>query len=184
MPLLKTRSGASAGLALALGLATASHATTPKPPYAFLAQAVPIDLDADEPAANLEDTDTAVTDVADDGTPVLTARMAMPEGVDATCRAAANLSNGGDEGTIVACSHGGDTGDQRVAPSLAVDESTRDGALHPPDVSGLPGCIGPCITIRFGHVPPPVYYIDLASIPEAPVGSDAWKIGKGLMRAR
>jgi len=142
-----------------------------------MSKAVPIDLYDDAPS-DLPD------DLAADDATTLTARVTMPAAEDTACRAAANLSNGGNEGTIVVCSHGGDTGDQRVAPSQAVDESTRDGALHPPDVSGLPGCIGPCITIRFGHVPPPVYYIDLASIPEAPVGSDAWKIGKGLMRAR
>ena len=171
MPSFKTLSGASTAVALAV--AVASPATADEPSYPFLDKAVPIDLSPSYP----EDRPP------DDGTPVLTARITMPEREDEACRAAANQSNGGHAGTIVACSHGGDGTNQRVSPSKSVDESTRDGALHPPDVSGLPGCLGPCITIRFGHAPPPVYYIDLSTIPEAPEGSDAWKISKGLMRA-
>ncbi|QDK33492.1 hypothetical protein [Sphingomonas sp. IC081] len=126
--------------------------------------------------ANLEDTD------------VLTAHAAMPDttagAVDDACRAAARASNDGNDGTIVVCSHGGDGTSQRVPTSKSLDESTRTGAAYPPDVGHLPGCLGPCITIPFGRVPEPVYYIDLKSIPEAPKGSDAWKIGQGELRAR
>ncbi|MEJ2456796.1 MAG: hypothetical protein P8Y58_01070 [Novosphingobium sp.] len=65
-------------------------------------------------------------------------------------------------------------------------EALDDGRLHAPDVSGLPNCSpgsrNGCIGI--GSVPPPVYMIDLSSIPEAPAGSDADKIAKGEMRAR
>lgn len=118
---------------------------------------------------------------------VLTAHANLPDPrggpVDDACLDAASASNGGDSGTIVVCSHGGDGTSQRVPASRSVDDSTRTGALHPPDVSTLPGCLGPCITIPFGHVPPPVYYIDLSTIPEAPKGSDAWKIGQGELRA-
>jgi hypothetical protein len=125
-------------------------------------------------------------DLTDD-TDVLTAHASVPDPkggpIDDACLDAARASNGGNEGTIVVCSHGGDGNGQRVAASKSVDESTRTGALHPPDLWDLPGCIGPCITIPFGRVPPPVYYIDLASIPEAPKGSDAWKIGQGELRA-
>ena len=123
-----------------------------------------------------------------DDTDVLTAHAAMPDAtgsaVDDACREAARASNGGNEGTIVVCSHGGDGTDQRVPLSKSLDESTRTGAAYPPDVGHLPGCLGPCITIPFGRVPEPVYYIDLKSIPEAPKGSDAWKIGQGELRAR
>lgn len=123
-----------------------------------------------------------------DDTDVLTAHAAMPDAtggpVDDACREAARASNGGKDGTIVVCSHGGDGTNQRVPASKSLDESTRTGAAYPPDLWDLPGCLGPCITIPFGHVPEPVYYIDLKSIPEAPKGSDAWKIGQGELRAR
>jgi hypothetical protein len=36
---------------------------------------------------------------------------------------------------------------------------------------------------HFGSVPPPVYYIDVTKLPEAPPGSDADKIAKGEMDA-
>jgi hypothetical protein len=125
-------------------------------------------------------------DLAEDAD-VLTAHANLPDAkggpVDDACLDAATASNGGDSGTIVVCSHGGDGTSQRVPASKSVDESTRTGALHPPDVSTLPGCLGPCITIPFGRVPPPVYYIDLSTIPEAPKGSDAWKIAQGELRA-
>lgn len=120
-------------------------------------------------------------------TDVLTARVGMPAAqggpADDACRAAARASNGGNTGTIVVCSHGGDGTSQRVPPSKSVDQSTNTGVPRAPDVSGLPGCLGPCITIPIGRPPPPVYYIDLKSIPQAPKGSDAWKIGQGIQRA-
>jgi len=59
--------------------------------------------------------------------------------------------------------------------------ATRGGAPTPPDVYGGPSCDRGCI--RGGYAPPPVYYIDLSKIPEAPPGSDADKIAKGEMRA-
>ncbi|PNU01947.1 hypothetical protein [Novosphingobium guangzhouense] len=121
-----------------------------------------------------------------DDTDVLTAEVSVPSPhggpVDNACLNAARASNGGNDGTIVVCSHGGDGVSQRVPASQSVEESTRTGALHPPDLWNLPGCLGPCITIPFGKVPPPVYYIDLKSIPEAPKGSDAWKIAQGELR--
>jgi hypothetical protein len=42
---------------------------------------------------------------------------------------------------------------------------------------GKPGCI------QGGWAPPPVYYIDVTKLPEAPPGSDADKIAKGEMEA-
>jgi hypothetical protein len=64
---------------------------------------------------------------------------------------------------------------------------TNDGRLTPPDVAGngifkgkptMGGMclIPPCAT-------PKAYMIDLSSIPEAPVGSDADKIAKGEIKA-
>ncbi|MGF7155310.1 hypothetical protein [Novosphingobium gossypii] len=125
-------------------------------------------------------------DLSDD-TGVLTAHASIPDPrggpVDDACRAAASAGNKGDTGTIVVCSHGGDGNSQRVPPSKSVDESTRTGVPRAPDFSPPSSCMGPCITIPFGRAPPPVYYIDLSSIPEAPKGSDAWKIGRGELRA-
>lgn len=132
------------------------------------------------PAGKDDPVDLAETDV-------LTAQANLPDSkggpVDDACLAAARASNGGNDGTIVVCSHGGDGVSERVPASRSLDESTNTGDLRPPNVSRLPGCLGPCITIPFGRVPPPVYYIDLSTIPEAPKGSDAWKIGQGEIRA-
>ncbi len=36
---------------------------------------------------------------------------------------------------------------------------------------------------HFGWAPPPVYYVDVTSLPEAPEGSDADKIAKGEAKA-
>jgi hypothetical protein len=60
------------------------------------------------------------------------------------------------------------------------DTARKTGQWVPPDVSGLPKC-GVCI--RGGWAPPPVYYVDVTRFPEAPVGSDAWKIAHGEMPA-
>jgi hypothetical protein len=71
----------------------------------------------------------------------------------------------------------------RVAPGDDDPDprSTRGHGLTPPNVSGAPNCTQVCI--RGGYAPPPVYYIDLSKIPEAPPGSDADKIAKGEARA-
>ncbi|WP_285020055.1 hypothetical protein [Novosphingobium sp. fls2-241-R2A-195] len=155
----------SALTALALACLASAPAAAAGSAYGPTGSEVPIDLD---------DTD------------VLTAHVGLPDPkggpIDDACRDAARASNGGNDGTIVVCSHGGDGTSERVPTSKSVDESTRNGALHPPDLWNLPGCLGPCITIPFGRVPEPVYYIDLKSIPEAPKGSDAWKIAQGDLR--
>ena len=72
----------------------------------------------------------------------------------------------------------------RIPPSNDGDpdpRSTRGHGLTPPDVSGAPNCTQMCM--HGGYAPPPVYYIDLSKIPDAPAGSDADKIAKGEMRA-
>ena len=56
--------------------------------------------------------------------------------------------------------------------------STNDGLPRAPrfdrgSCKGQPGCVS------FGSVPPPVYYVDVKDLPEAPVGSDAQMIGDG-----
>ncbi|MBT0666863.1 hypothetical protein HT136_00580 [Novosphingobium profundi] len=132
-----------------------------------------------------EETEAPAATAAD--APTLSARVTMPSSgpvpVDEACRAAANASNGGHPGTVVACFHGADGESQRVPHTDKDDTGTHLGDARPPDMNTLPGCLGPCITIPLGKVPEPVYYIDLASIPEAPKGSDAWKIGEGTLRA-
>ena len=63
-------------------------------------------------------------------------------------------------------------------------KSTRNGVPRAPDLDDL-NCKthprGPCFS--FGRAPPPIYYIDLSKIPEAPPGSDADKIAKGEIPA-
>lgn len=86
-------------------------------------------------------------------------------------------------GDIVVCAERPDefrmpsTGDSDPNSKQALD----DGRLHPPDVAGG-GIFKGKPTMGFGKVAAP-YIIDLSSIPEAPKGSDADKIGKGEMRA-
>ncbi len=136
-------------------------------------------------AAGPADPQSAQAAAAD--APTLSASVTVPDSkpgpVDEACRAAANESNGGHPGTIVACFHNGDGESQRVAHTGKDDTDTHLGDARPPNLGTLPGCLGPCITIPLGKAPEPVYYIDLKSIPEAPKGSDAWKIGQGTLRA-
>ena len=94
-------------------------------------------------------------------------------------------AEGGDN-DIVVCARE-DSAQWRVRSSRETDplsrESLRDGLPRAPQLDrgsckGQPGCmIG-------GWVPPPVYYIDLKAIPEAPAGSDADKVAKGEMADR
>ena len=94
-------------------------------------------------------------------------------------------AEGGDN-DIVVCARE-DSAQWRVRSSRETDplsrESLRDGLPRAPQLDrgsckGQPGCmVG-------GWVPPPVYYIDLKAIPEAPAGSDADKVAKGEMADR
>ncbi len=92
--------------------------------------------------------------------------------------------SGGEE--IVVCAP--DHGEQwRVPPTSETDPMSHaalyDGLPRAPQLDrgscrGQPGCmIG-------GWAPPPVYYIDLKAIPEAPEGSDADKVARGEMAER
>lgn len=85
-------------------------------------------------------------------------------------------------GDIVVCAARPDefrmpsTGESDPASKQALD----DGQLRPPDVAGG-GIFRGKATMGFGKVETP-YMIDLSSIPQAPAGSDADRIGKGEMR--
>lgn len=92
--------------------------------------------------------------------------------------------NAGDE--IVVCART-DNSRYRVPSSTDGDPGSRaalrTGMPAPPQLDrgscrGQPGCfIG-------GYAPPPIYYVDLKAIPEAPEGSDADLVAKGEKAAR
>lgn len=84
------------------------------------------------------------------------------------------------KGEIVVCAT--DNKEFRVQSSAELDpnshEALYDGLPRAPQLDrgsckGQAGCVG------FGWAPPPIYYIDLKEIPEAPAGSDADLIAKG-----
>ncbi len=94
-------------------------------------------------------------------------------------------TEGGDN-DIVVCARE-DSAQWRVRSSREIDplsrEALRDGLPRAPQLDrgsckGQPGCM------TGGWVPPPVYYIDLKAIPEAPAGSDADKVARGEMADR
>ena len=93
-----------------------------------------------------------------------------------------------DSGEIVVC--GGRAIDQRVPSSANSDPASR-AARHALD-NGVPrapqldrgSCKGQAGCIVGGWAPPPVYMIDLKTIPEAPAGSDADRVGKGELADR
>ena len=88
----------------------------------------------------------------------------------------------GDE-IVVCADHGGD---QRVPStaesdpsSLAARRNLNNGVPRAPQFDR-----GYCASCQhFGKVAPPVYYVDLDSLPAPPEGSDADKIAKGEMAA-
>lgn len=89
-------------------------------------------------------------------------------------------------GEILVCA-GRERNDKERLPlrdELDSSRSTSGGVPSTPDVHGIPrlpggsikGCfIPPC-------PPPPMYFFDIASLPEAPEGSDADLVGKGEKR--
>ena len=58
--------------------------------------------------------------------------------------------------------------------------STDDGISRAPNFA-KPSCKGQPGCISFGKVPPPMIFIDVKALPEAPAGSDADLISKGEM---
>lgn len=100
-----------------------------------------------------------------------------PDRIKNTC------ANPTRQGEIVVC---GKSPDQFRMPSTSEsdpmsEQALRDGMLRTPDVAGK-GIFKGKSTATFGSVNQP-YIIDLSSIPEAPLGSDADKIAKGELRA-
>jgi hypothetical protein len=96
--------------------------------------------------------------------------------------------SGGTADEIVVCAP--ENSDQfRVQSTAESDPDSRaakrlldDGIPRAPQVGTVIDCSkGGCI--GFGSVPPPAYFIDYATIPEPPAGSDADRISKGEMRA-
>ena len=87
---------------------------------------------------------------------------------------------------IVVCAPA-DSAEFRVQSTRETDPSSHE-ALY----DGLPrapqldrgSCKGQAGCISVGWAPPPVYMVDLKTIPEAPAGSDADKVAKGEMRDR
>lgn len=92
------------------------------------------------------------------------------------------------QGEIVVCAP---EQNQFRMPSTADDDPTgvgaNDGRLTPPDVAGKgifkgkPTMSGRCMIPPCPRAQP--YLIDLSTIPQAPLGSDADKIAKGELRA-
>lgn len=89
-----------------------------------------------------------------------------------------------DPNEIVVCIDRGR--DQRVASTAQTDPNSRearrflDGGIPTApqlDKGYCPSCA------HFGSVPPPVYYLDVTALPQAPEGSDADKIAKGEVPA-
>ena len=98
------------------------------------------------------------------------------------CRAARNS----DE--IVVCVDRGE--DLRVPStaesdpsSLAARRALNNGVPRAPQLD-RGSCKGQAGCVIGGWAPPPIYVIDPAALPEAPEGSDADKIAKGLMPDR
>ena len=85
----------------------------------------------------------------------------------------------GDE-ILVCAPVEGDPDRYRVTSRLDKgDDSHLSWSGQAPDVSG-PGIFKGAPTVTFGSPPPPVYMIDVAALPEAPPGSDADRIARGL----
>jgi hypothetical protein len=91
-------------------------------------------------------------------------------------------------GEIVVCvDRGEDLGVPSTAESdpssLAARRALNNGIPRAPQLDrgsckGQPGCV------VGGWAPPPIYVIDLSTIPEAPAGSDADKVAKGELPDR
>lgn len=60
-------------------------------------------------------------------------------------------------------------------------QSTRDGLPRAPNFA-KPSCKGQPGCLSFGKVPPPMVFIDVKALPQAPAGSDADLIAKGEMK--
>lgn len=94
----------------------------------------------------------------------------------------------GDDGEIVVCAP--DRGEDQRVPSTAASDPASAAARRELN-NGVPrapqldrgSCRGQAGCMVGGWVPPPVYAIDVKALPEAPEGSDADLIAKGLKAA-
>jgi hypothetical protein len=117
-------------------------------------------------------------------TPAVTADQAMANAralyQAAPPKAAPCPESNGDE--IVVCAEHEDPKKQYV-PSDTDNGSPNDGAVHAPNVSGLPDCASASFCTRVGKTPRHPLIIDLKALPEPPPGSDADKIARGEQAA-
>ncbi len=86
-------------------------------------------------------------------------------------------------GDIVVCRRIGESGENYFSGSREearkryAEETAFKGAPRAPDTFGIANHGNP---IGFGSVPPPALIIDVGALPEAPEGSDADRIARGL----
>ncbi len=86
-------------------------------------------------------------------------------------------------GDIIVCRRIGESGENSFSGSREearkryAEETAFKGSPPPPDTFGIPNHGNP---IGFGSPPPPALIIDVGALPEAPEGSDADRIARGL----
>ena len=82
---------------------------------------------------------------------------------------------------IVVCARYDDPEQFRVPSSTDDGTNTDDIVPRAPDL-GPPPCVPSfnTVCVKFGSVPPPAYMIDFDALPDAPPGSDADRISRGL----
>lgn len=86
-------------------------------------------------------------------------------------------------GEIVVCRQVGDdgsnslSGGRKAAQKRYAEETAFQGAPRAPEAFGIPNHGN---SIGFGGVPPPAVFIDVQALPQAPAGSDADRIARGL----
>ena len=86
-----------------------------------------------------------------------------------------------DAGEIVVCARRDREKDRYPGrEQLESVQSIRDGIPRAPDFA-KPSCKGQPGCFSFGKVPPPMIFIDVKALPQAPAGSDADLIAKGEM---
>lgn len=94
-----------------------------------------------------------------------------------------NEDAGTISGEIVVCREIGDTGensysgDREAAQKRYAEETALKDAPRAPEAFGIPDNGK---GIGFGGVPPPAYMVDFEVLPQAPAGSDADRMARGL----
>ena len=130
----------------------------------------------------VNDKPEAAKSIAERADAALAREKALLEDPNKRCRREAENSR-----EIVVCADPDKNTRDRLPLRKELDsaKSTRTGVPRAPDLDGIkcrPGADGVCRG-NIGRAPPPIYYIDLSKIPEAPPGSDADKIAKGEIPA-